>query len=233
MPREIAMDSSWKEKFAERFWDRLHQLRLRLRPDGTCRRRPDQTAPRVDLPPSENPTDARPKLPRLARPRERTPELVVTDVAGRRRARSTDMETAIPSWRPVARRRTRQAVLPGFVGPRPSQRRTGRAGACTSTRNTRRSSRSWRTWPATTASRESDVASWTQVEHAVWETLGQSLVAKVVHVQSVLRRDVELTHACAREYLSDVALTTAGLGMIWEQQALQPKLGGILGRKTI
>jgi hypothetical protein len=53
-----------------------------------------------------------------------------------------------------------------------------------------------------------------------------------VHVQSVLRREVELT-TLRREYLSDVALTTAGLGMIWEQQALQPKLGGILGRKKV
>lgn len=79
---------------------------------------------------------------------------------------------------------------------------------------------------------QTDLATWGQIEHAVWETLGQSLVAKVVHVQSVLRRDVELTRL-RRECLSDVALTTAGLGMIWEQQALQPKLGGILGRKTV
>src|SRR4051794_1446019 len=34
MSREFAMDSSWKERFAERFWDRLHELRLRLRADG-------------------------------------------------------------------------------------------------------------------------------------------------------------------------------------------------------
>jgi hypothetical protein len=75
-----------------------------------------------------------------------------------------------------------------------------------------------------------DIAAWNTVEWAVWETLGQSLVAKVVHAQSILRRDVELT-TLRKEYLSDVALTTAGLGMIWEQQALQPRLGGILGRK--
>jgi hypothetical protein len=75
-----------------------------------------------------------------------------------------------------------------------------------------------------------DVASWIVVEHAVWETIGQSLIAKVIHAQSVLRRDVERT-TLRKEYLSDVALTTAGLGMIWEQQALQPKLGGLLGRK--
>jgi hypothetical protein len=56
-----------------------------------------------------------------------------------------------------------------------------------------------------------DVASWTQVEHAVWETLGQSIVAKVVHVQSVPRRDVKLT-TLRREYLRDLALTTAGSG---------------------
>jgi len=56
------------------------------------------------------------------------------------------------------------------------------------------------------------------------------LVAKVVHAQSVLRKDVERT-TLRREYLSDMALTTAGLGMIWEQAALQPKLGGVLGRR--
>ncbi len=77
-----------------------------------------------------------------------------------------------------------------------------------------------------------DLATWGQIEHAVQETLGQSLVAKVVHAQSVLRRDVELTRL-RKEYLGDVALTTAGLGMIWEQQALQPKIGGILGRKKV
>ena len=48
--------------------------------------------------------------------------------------------------------------------------------------------------------------------------------------ERMLRRDVERS-TLRKEYLSDVALTTAGLGMIWEQQALQPKLGGILGRK--
>jgi hypothetical protein len=77
-----------------------------------------------------------------------------------------------------------------------------------------------------------DVASWRQVEMAVWETLGQSLVAKVVHAQAILRRDVEAS-TLRKEYLGDAALTTAGLGMIWEQQALQPKLGGILGRKKV
>lgn len=53
-----------------------------------------------------------------------------------------------------------------------------------------------------------------------------------MHVQSVLRRDVELT-TLRREYVSDVALTTARLGMIWEQQALQARLGGILGRRKV
>jgi hypothetical protein len=77
-----------------------------------------------------------------------------------------------------------------------------------------------------------DRASWGQIEGAVWETLGQSLVAKVVHAQAILRRDVEIT-TLRREYLSDIALTTAGLGMIWEQQALQPKIGGLLGRKKV
>jgi hypothetical protein len=230
MPREFAMDSSWKDKFAERFWDRLHQLRLRVRPDGTVPAGdPYQTAPLVDLPPSQHPTEARPKRPRLARPRERTPEVVVTDVAGRRRARSTDMEMAIPSWRPVA---ADELDRPYYLASwDPDLRNEDGSRGCVYLNKEH---------PAVVALAEdmasdysvdrSDIASWTQVEHAVWETLGQSLVAKVVHVQSILRRDVELT-TLRREYLSDVALTTAGLGMIWEQQALQPKLGGILGRR--
>lgn len=232
MPREFAMDSTWKEKFAERFWDRLHQLRLRVRADGTVPAGdPIQTAPRVDLPPSEGPKEARPKRPRLARPRERTPDLVVTDVTGKRRGRATEMEMAIPSWRPVAADELDKPYYLASWDP-DLQNDDGSRGCVYLNQE----------HPALIALVEdmardysvtrSDVGSWTQVEHAVWETLGQSLVAKVVHVQSVLRRDVELT-TLRREYLSDVALTTAGLGMIWEQQALQARLGGILGRRKV
>src|SRR5205823_195093 len=67
MPKEIIADSSWKEKFAERFWDRLHSPRFRLRPDGDpLAGDPSQTAPRVVLPPSQN-EDPNPRahLPRL------------------------------------------------------------------------------------------------------------------------------------------------------------------------
>jgi hypothetical protein len=232
MPKELALDSAWKEKFAERFWDRLHQLRIRLRRDGTVPGGdPTQTAPKVDLPPSVNPTSPRPRLPRLARPRERTPDLVVTDLAGRRRGRLTEIEAAIPSWLPVAASEFDQPYTlaswdPENVNP------DGSTGCVYLNKE----------HPAVVALVEdmarsysvsqTDLATWGQIEHAVWETLGQSLVAKVVHAQSVLRREVELTRL-RREYLSDVALTTAGLGMIWEQQALQPKLGGILGRKKV
>jgi len=232
MPREFAMDSSWKEKFAERFWDRLHQLRLRLRSDGTMPAGdPNQTAPLVDLPPSQNLTGARPKRPRLARPRERTSELVVTDVAGRKRGRSTDMEMAIPSWRPVT---ADELDKPFFVASWDPDLRNedGSRGCVYLNREHTAVVALVEDMACDYSVTRSDVASWTQVEHAVWETLGQSLVAKVVHVQSVLRRDVELT-TLRREYLSDVALTTAGLGMIWEQQALQPKIGGILGRRKV
>lgn len=232
MPKELALDSSWKEKFAERFWDRLHQMRLRLRSDGAARAGdPVQAAPRVDLPRSDNAGHARPRLPRLSAPRERTPELVVTDLTGRRQARPTEMEAAIPSWLPVAASEldkpyTLASWDPEVVNPDGSKGcvylNTDHAAVAALIEEMAR---------AYSVTR-SDLASWGQIERAVWETLGQSLVAKVVHAQAILRRDVELT-TLRREYLADSALTTAGLGMIWEQQALQPKIGGLLGRKKV
>jgi hypothetical protein len=231
MPKEIVADSTWKEKFAERFWDRLHDIRLRIRGDGKALAGdPNQTAPHVVLPPSEDgDPQPRPHLPRLVKPRERTSDRVVSDVRGRRKARQTEMEASIPSWLPVDadefdKPYTLASWDPEKANPDGSQ-------GCVYLNKEH---------PAVIALVEEmaraysvtpdDVASWIQVEHAVWETLGQSLIAKVVHVQSVLRRHVERT-TLRREYLSDIALTTAGLGMIWEQQALQPKLGGVLGRK--
>jgi hypothetical protein len=231
MPKEIMADSSWKEKFAERFWDRLHDLRLRIRGDGTTPAgAPSQTAPRVTAPDDgDGTTPAKPRLPRLARPKDRTPTHVVTDVRGRRKARQTEMESSIPSWLPVpADEFDREFTLASWDAERANE--DGSRGCVYLNKE----------HPAVNALVEEmardysvtrdDVASWKQVEGLVWETLGQSLVAKVVHAQSVLRKDVERT-TLRREYLSDVALTTAGLGMIWEQAALQPKLGGVLGRR--
>lgn len=233
MPKELAMDSAWKEKFAERFWDRLHEIRVRLRRDGVLPAGdPTQTAPRVILPPTQNPApNPNPRLPRLARPRVRTHDLVVTDLTGNRRGRSTEMETAIPSWLPVpASEQDKPYTLASWDPDTINQ--DGSKGCVYLSKD----------HPAVVALTEemaraysvtrTDLASWGQVEMAVWETLGQSLVAKVVHAQAVLRRDVEAS-TLRKEYLGDAALTTAGLGMIWEQQALQPKLGGILGRKKV
>lgn len=70
MPKELAMDSSWKEKFAERFWDRLHEMRVRVRSDGTVPAgEPIQTAPRVNLPPSLDPI----RTPGPSSPASRSP----------------------------------------------------------------------------------------------------------------------------------------------------------------
>jgi len=231
MPKEIIADSAWKEKFAERFWDRLHSARLRLRRDGDAvAGDPTQSAPRVVLPPSDN-SDGheRDRLPRLARPRDRTKERVVSDVSGRRRARATDMEASIPSWLPVGADELDKAYTLASWDPEKSNPDGSQGCVYLNKEHQAVIALVEEMARAYSVTRE-DVGSWQQVEHAVWETLGQSLIAKVVHVQSVLRRDIERT-TLRKEYLSDVALTTAGLGMIWEQQALQPKLGGILGRK--
>jgi hypothetical protein len=92
----------------------------------------------------------------------------------------------------IATARPRQTVLPGFVGSRPSKR--GRvARVRVPQRRTPSGPRTHGGHGPDYSITPSDVGSWTQVEHAVWEAPGQSLVAKVVHMQSVLRRDVELT----------------------------------------
>lgn len=231
MPKEIAADSAWKEKFAERFWDRLHSARLRLREDGKpIAADATQAAPRVILPPSTAAEhSARQRLPRLAKPRERTDARVVSDTAGRRSARRTEMEASIPSWLPVTAAEMDKLYTLASWDPEMVNLDGSRGCVYLNREHAAVASLVEEMARDYSVTRE-DVASWSQVEHAVWETLGQSLVAKVVHVQSVLRRDVERT-TLRTEYLSDVALTTAGLGMIWEQQALQPKLGGILGRR--
>ena len=65
---------------------------------------------------------------------------------------------------------------------------------------------------------------------SVWDTIGQSLVAKVVHAQAVLQSEVDTT-TLRTHYLSDAALTTAGMGMVAEQQVISTVLGGKLGRR--
>jgi hypothetical protein len=70
-----------------------------------------------------------------------------------------------------------------------------------------------------------------QVAEQCWNVLGQSLVAKVVHVQAlsahVPREEIE------REFLSPIALTTAALGMVFESEGLNTRIGGVLGVKKI
>lgn len=70
-----------------------------------------------------------------------------------------------------------------------------------------------------------------RVEEESWSVLGQSLVAKVVHVQSlsahVPREEVE------QKFLSPMALTTAALGMVFESEGLKTRIGGALGVKKI
>lgn len=70
-----------------------------------------------------------------------------------------------------------------------------------------------------------------RVEDECWSVLGQSLVAKVVHAQSLSahgpREEVEA------KFLSPPALTTAALGMVFETEGLKTRIGGALGVKKI
>jgi hypothetical protein len=233
MPRELGSDSAWKEKFAERFWDRLHQVRLRLRPDGESgAASPSQPAPRVVITSAGGiQTDAPRRLPRLVKPKARTSDRVVSDTRGRRRSRPTMMESSIPSWLAVGagdfdKPFTLASWDPDITNP------DGSKGCVYLNKEHMAVTALVHEMASAYSVDDADIAARSQIEWAVWETLGQSLVAKVVHTQAVLKRDVELM-TLRKEYLSDVALTTGGLGMIWEQQALQPKLGGILGRKKV
>lgn len=233
MPKEFMGDSSWKERFAERFWDRLHETRLRLRKDGqNTAGAGTQTAPRVAAPGGQSDgADGPRRLPRIPAIRERTAANVISDLAGSKRARSTEVESTIPSWMPVGATEFDHSYSLASWDPETANSDGSRGCVYLNKEHVAVASLVEAMANAYSVSRK-DIASWQQVEVAVWETLGQSLVAKVVHVQSVLRREVEVTRLRA-EYLSDASLTTAGLGMIWEQQALQPKLGGILGRKKV
>jgi hypothetical protein len=172
---------------------------------------------------------ARKKLPRLAKPRERTAARVVSDTAGRRNARRTEMEARIPSWLPVAAAEMDKPYTLASWDPEMVNLDGSHGCVYLNRENAAVVSLVEEMARDYSVTRE-DVASWGPGRARRLGNAGQSLVAKVVYVQSVLRRDVERT-TLRNEYLSDVALTTAGLGMIWEQQALQPKLGGILGRR--
>jgi hypothetical protein len=232
MPRELSSDSAWKEKFAERFWNRLHQARYRLHKEGE----PEaglavQSAPKVMLTPSEDggADVGRPYLPRLAKPAARTQDKAISDVPGKQSARKTRTESPIPSWLPVGADEMDESYTLASWDPETVNADGSRGCVYVNKEHA-----------AVVALVEdvakdygvvpTDVASWTLIQHAVYETLGQSLVAKVVHAQAVLRKDVDLT-TLRKEYLSDIALTTAGLGMVTEQQVLQTRVGGLLGRR--
>jgi hypothetical protein len=66
-----------------------------------------------------------------------------------------------------------------------------------------------------------------RVESECLNMLGQSLVAKVVHAQSlsahIPREEVE------EKFLSPIALTTAAMGMVCESESVGIRIGGVLG----
>jgi hypothetical protein len=68
-----------------------------------------------------------------------------------------------------------------------------------------------------------------QIEIECLNILGQSLVAKVVHAQSlsayVAREEVE------EKFLSPISLTTAAMGMVFESEGVGIRIGGVLGMR--
>ena len=153
----------------------------------------------------------------------------MSDLEGVQKARKTEMESSIPSWLPVPASELDEKYTLAAWNP-DEINHDGSRGCVLINREhpgvlglVEEMARSY------SVGRD-QVALWGQVEETVLETLGQSLVAKVVHVQSTLRAHVDVT-TLRTTYLSDAALTTAGLGMVAEQQVAATVLGGKLGRK--
>lgn len=231
MPKELLADSSWKEKFAERFWNRLHALRLRVRTKGDpSASDPTQTTSRVIVPSTTpGPGNTRPKRPKVPGSQPRTPDLSVTDTGGANPARRTEMESSIPSWRPVAASEMDDEFNlaswnPDEVNP------DGSKGCVLLNKDhpgivslVEEMARAYSVTPQ-------QVATWQEVERTVWDVVGQALVGKVVHTQAMLQSEVDKT-TLRNLYLSDAALTTAGLGMVAEQQVVSTVLGGKIGRR--
>lgn len=226
-PSTDDIDRAWKDKFAERYLNRWRQLRHRLHKRGDVRIDPTHRSPVVNLDAGSDSTTG-PKRPR--RPRNvqttLTDQPTTADNAGRgKHARKVELAAAIPDWITAS---AQDMDEPHFVAAYDPTRENsdGSRGAVLLNIEHDAVVQFVEEFQAAYPPQAAD-----QVAEQCWNVLGQSLVAKVVHAQSlsahVPREEVE------REFLSPTSLTTAALGMVFESEGLNTRIGGILGVKKI
>lgn len=219
------IDRSWKDRFAERYLQRWRQLRYRLNPRGSDGVVPAHRSPLVDVDGNRKDSESRPKRPRNVQPHLKAANTTGDRPTRGRPAKQVEMASAIPDWIPA---KAEDMDEPYYVAAFDATRVNpdGSRGAVLLNVEHDAIVQLVEEFQATYPPQVAD-----RVEEECWSVLGQSLVAKVVHVQSlsahVPREEVE------QKFLSPMALTTAALGMVFESEGLKTRIGGALGVKKI
>ncbi|HEY2353769.1 MAG TPA: hypothetical protein VGH79_02555 [Gaiellaceae bacterium] len=220
------IDRAWKDRFAERYLQRWRQLRYRLQPRGADGTVPSHRSPLVDIDGGRSESDQpRPKRPRNVQPQLSFEKSTGDQPVRGRPAKQVEMAAAIPDWAPAKAEDMDEAYyVAAFDATRVNS--DGSKGAVLLNVEHDAVVQFVEEFQASYPPQVSD-----QVEAECWNVLGQSLVAKVVHAQSlsahVPREEVE------QRFLSSAALTTAALGMVFESEGLRTRIGGALGVKKI
>jgi hypothetical protein len=217
------IDRSWKDRFAERFMQRWRQPRLRVASQGVETTDPSSRSPKVEVDEKKNGGSSKPKSPPNSRPTLLRPKTTADRPRGTRSARKVEMAAAIPDWvRASADDMDESYYVAAFDATRENE--DGSRGAV-----------------LVNAEHEAVLAfvaefqekyppqAAEQVENECLSIIGQSLVAKVVHAQSLsvhVPREEVIDH-----FLSPIALTTAALGMVFESEGAAGRIGGALGLK--
>lgn len=218
------IDRSWKAKFAERFMQRWRQPRLRSAPGGEETIDPAVPTPKVEVEKrSERKERSKPKRPRNVS-RRLLPRDTGADRPGKQRsARTLEMAAAIPDWERAKAEDMDEPYLVAAFDP-VRENADGSCGVVLLNAEHEAVTAFVREFQEKYPPQVAD-----QVEEECLNILGQSLVAKVVHAQSlsahVPREEVEAS------FLSSVALTTAALGMVYEAEGVSIRVGGVLGVK--
>ena len=220
------VDRSWKEKFAERYLQRWRQPRLQLAPTGETKADPTDRIPRIrEQTTNEKQRKATPTKPRKTRPALLRNKTTADRPGTARNARKIELAAAIPDW---ARASAEDMDEPYYIAAYDATRENEDGSRGVVLLNTEHGAVAQfvREFQEKYPPQVAD-----QIESECLNIIGQSLVAKVVHAQSltahVPREEVE------SHFLSPVALTTAALGMVFEFEGAGARLGGVLGVKKI
>jgi hypothetical protein len=225
-PSAEDVDRSWKDRFAERYLQRWRQMRLRLHKQGDQKTPPLHRSPLVSVEGASKDGEVRrPRRPRNVQPNVSDGPTTGDRPKRGRPAKNVEMASAIPDW---VTAKAEDMDEPYYVAAYDATRENtdGSRGAVLLNIEHEAVVQLVEEFQASYPPQVAE-----QVAFECWNVLGQSLVAKVVHAQSlsahVAREEVE------REFLSPKALTTAALGMVFESEGLNTRIGGALGVKKI